>query len=140
MYLSSYIRLYWISSGTFGSNYSRTGWLIQSHIQNRGEQDKVWDNMPFKESSPQEEENSTHDWWGGGYGLDCYEVSWAIGLCKQNQSRLCKQNWNIRSVSEVALFCHEAGRHFIMNFRIYCSNYHDEAGIFKCFVLFGNCE
>ena len=29
-----------------------------------------------------------------------------------------RQNWNFRSLSEVALFSHEAGRHFIWNFRI----------------------
>ena len=38
-------------------------------------------------------------------------------------------------VSEVALFSHEAGRHFILIFGIYCSFQHDEAGIFKCFCF-----
>ena len=38
-----------------------------------------------------------------------------------------------RCVSEEALFSHEAGRHFILNFGIYCPFHHDEAGIFKCF-------
>ena len=40
---------------------------------------------------------------------------------------------NLRSVSEVDLFSHEAGRHFILNFGIYYSFQHGEAGIFKCF-------
>ena len=51
---------------------------------------------------------------------------------------LGKQNWNNRSVSEVAFFIsHEAGRHFVLNFGIYCSFHFDEAGIFKffCFIL-----
>ena len=43
-------------------------------------------------------------------------------------------------MSEVALFSHEAGRHFILNFGIYCSFHHDEAGFPNVFVLFGNCE
>ena len=33
-----------------------------------------------------------------------------------------KQNWNIRYVAELALFSHEAGRYFILNFGIYCSS------------------
>ena len=43
-------------------------------------------------------------------------------------------------MSEEAVYSHEAGRHYILNFRIYCSSHHNEAGIIKCFVLFGNCE
>ena len=50
---------------------------------------------------------------------------------------LGKQNLNIRSVSEEALFSHEAGRHFILNFGTYCLFQHDEAGIFKCFYFIG---
>ena len=34
-------------------------------------------------------------------------------------------------MSEIALFSHEAGRHFILNVIIYCSFHNDEAGIFK---------
>ena len=33
------------------------------------------------------------------------------------------------SVSEKSIFSHEASRHFILNIIIYCSVYHDEAGI-----------
>ena len=35
-------------------------------------------------------------------------------------------------MSEEAFFSNEAGRNFILNFRIYCSFDHDEAGIFIC--------
>ena len=46
-------------------------------------------------------------------------------MCKDQtkfqRQTIGKQNWNIRSVSEVALFSHEAGRYFILNFGIYCS-------------------
>ena len=47
-----------------------------------------------------------------------------------------QKHWNIRSVSGKAFSSHEAGRHFILNFRIYCWFHHDEAGIFKrfCFI------
>ena len=45
-----------------------------------------------------------------------------------------------KTVSEDALFSHEAGRHFILNLRVYCSFHFDEAGILNVFVLFGNCE
>ena len=38
-------------------------------------------------------------------------------------------------MSEETFFSHEAGRHFILNFRIYCSFHHDEAGISKCFCF-----
>ena len=33
------------------------------------------------------------------------------------------------------MFRHEAGKHFILKFGIYCSFHHDEAGIFKCFFF-----
>ena len=46
----------------------------------------------------------------------------------------------IRSDSEVALFSHEAGRHFILNFEIYCSFQSSKQVCFNLFVLFGNCE
>ena len=47
-----------------------------------------------------------------------------------------QEKLNIRSMSEEALSSHEAGRHFILNFQIYCLFQHDEAGIFErfCFI------
>ena len=33
------------------------------------------------------------------------------------------------------MFSHEAGRRFLLNFRIYCSFHHDEAGIFQMFLF-----
>ena len=38
-------------------------------------------------------------------------------------------------MSEEALFSHESRRHFILNFRIYCTFQHDDAGILKCFCF-----
>ena len=40
-------------------------------------------------------------------------------------------------MSEVALFSHEAGRHFILNFGIYGSFQRDEAGIFMFLFYLG---
>ena len=39
-------------------------------------------------------------------------------------------------MSEVALFSHEAGRHFNLNLGNYCSLHDDEAVVFFCFFLF----
>ena len=41
---------------------------------------------------------------------------------------------------KLVLAMRQVGRHFILNLRIYCSFHHNEAGIFKSFVLFGNWE
>ena len=63
--------------------------------------------------------------WTGGFPLPDGIFLFILG----------KQNWNIRSVSEVAVFSREAGRHFISNFGFYCIFQHDDAGIFKCFCF-----
>ena len=53
---------------------------------------------------------------------------------------LCQsKDLNILGQRKSFLFMRQGGI-FILNLRIYCSFYHGEAGIFKCFVLFGNCE
>ena len=41
----------------------------------------------------------------------------------------------IRSVSEKAVICYKAGRHFILKFSIYCHFKPNEAGFFKSFFI-----
>ena len=43
-------------------------------------------------------------------------------------------------MSEDDFFSHEAGMHFILNFRVYCSFIMMRQVFPNVFVLFGNCE
>ena len=56
----------------------------------------------------------------------------------RNEIKGLQKSQYIRYVSEQAVICYEAGGHSILKLAIYCGFKHDETGIFKGFVLFGN--
>ena len=123
--------------GSHNSKYGGQGYspyqAHQSHQKPGSKSQKPSITEPYSGKS----KSVLHKWWLVNWSRDRY--CWHIPQFLLSPSMIKAFIRQVKLKHEICVrgsfFSYETGRHFILNFRIYCFFHHDEAGISKCFCF-----